>query len=830
MYYVGIVEDRVNDPLKLGRCRVRVLSLHSPDKTELPTEDLPWATIMQPVTSAATSGIGQSPTGLVEGACVIVIFRDEHQQQPIIIGSVAGIPTKENDRTVQVTETSESAVWTTADGSIIKDSSGNPVRSGKPEAGKLSPKNPQIKKPTSALKPSEDCFNSIREEESFSSTVEGQNKYIKFDKFKQLSDNATVYPYQDIKGIWTIGWGSTYLKDGKSVPVTENTRLTKLEADVVMKDAVNNYFGPAVQKQLRAPVTQSMFDALVSMAYNVGVSGMTSSALFAAVNAANYEEAAGLINVFKTTGGVLTARRSREKKLFSKDGFPSKDMSTVNPPPEDAEPAAPDATQNPVVSPYPDGEQPGATAPGQNDKTSDRKVTGFKDPNGVYPKIFDEPDTHRLARHEKIDQTIVFNKESARAKGVLSGGKGKWSQPKVPYNAKYPFNHVYVSESGHVQEFDDTKDNERIHTYHRSGTYEEVDANGTRTNRIVGDDYEILERNGHVLIRGSLNVTIIGNQNIRVENDANIDVLGNVNLTVGGDYNCGVSGDFNVDAAGAVRIKAGNGASVDGSRVDLNGGKGKTLQKGKGSGQGVPAFPVLSTPNRNDEKIGQYEVPGEGDPTDYNKSLEASGVTDSSEDETPNNSSGEDEPAKDEPVKDEEPKKKPVPKVTDCSMIPDTGPIETSLRLSPNFTLGMLNGDRLASKPAVSLKKSEIACNLKKLAENCLEPIKKKYPKLIVTSGYRNTIPAGGSLTSDHLYGCAVDIQIGGFSRAQHYEAVLEIVKILPAWTQVIYESRGGSTWIHVAYNETRGLRMEKFTMVNDKRVSPSLFEIVSIA
>jgi hypothetical protein len=87
MFYTGVVEDRF-DPLKLGRLRVRIVGFHTVDNTELPTEDLPWAVVMQPINSAATSGVGLSPTGIVEGAFVIVIFQDEHQQQPIVIGTI----------------------------------------------------------------------------------------------------------------------------------------------------------------------------------------------------------------------------------------------------------------------------------------------------------------------------------------------------------------------------------------------------------------------------------------------------------------------------------------------------------------------------------------------------------------------------------------------------------------------------------------------------------------------------------------------------------------------------------------------------------------------
>ena len=44
----------------------------------------------------------------------------------------------------------------------------------------------------------------------------------------------------------------------------------------------------------------------------------------------------------------------------------------------------------------------------------------------------------------------------------------------------YPYNHVFESESGHVMEIDDTKDNERLFTQHRTGTSQEIDKDGNR--------------------------------------------------------------------------------------------------------------------------------------------------------------------------------------------------------------------------------------------------------------------------------------------------------------------------------------------------------------
>jgi hypothetical protein len=92
IWWQGVVEDNL-DPLQLGRCRVRILGFHTSDKKDIPTDKLPWAYPIQPITSAAISGIGQSPTGLVPGSWVVGFFRDgANAQEPVIFGSIGGIP------------------------------------------------------------------------------------------------------------------------------------------------------------------------------------------------------------------------------------------------------------------------------------------------------------------------------------------------------------------------------------------------------------------------------------------------------------------------------------------------------------------------------------------------------------------------------------------------------------------------------------------------------------------------------------------------------------------------------------------------------------------
>ena len=87
-------------------------------------------------------------------------------------------------------------------------------------------------------------------------------------------------------------------------------------------------------------------------------------------------------------------------------------------------------------------------------------------------------------------------------------------EPVSPYAAKYPKNNVYASESGHVIEIDDTSGAERIHIYHKSGTFVEMHPNG---------DVVTHTANGFK--------TVTGNEKIHVTKDMEITADGNINIT-----------------------------------------------------------------------------------------------------------------------------------------------------------------------------------------------------------------------------------------------------------------------------------------------------------
>lgn len=90
LWWFGVVEDR-QDPLGLGRCRVRIFGVHSESLSDIPTEDLPWAHPSQAVNNHTFS----TPK---EGEYVFGFFVDgKFAQQPIILGIIPGFVTNQGN-------------------------------------------------------------------------------------------------------------------------------------------------------------------------------------------------------------------------------------------------------------------------------------------------------------------------------------------------------------------------------------------------------------------------------------------------------------------------------------------------------------------------------------------------------------------------------------------------------------------------------------------------------------------------------------------------------------------------------------------------------------
>tara|TARA_A100001015_G_scaffold319975_1_gene444731 strand:- start:1487 stop:2392 length:906 start_codon:yes stop_codon:yes gene_type:complete len=86
-WFIGTVKS-LNDPLELGRVKVRIFGVHSENSTDVPDGDLPWAQVLIPVTEGGSSGIGTN-IGIKPQAQVWGIFLDgKNSQLPLVLGSV----------------------------------------------------------------------------------------------------------------------------------------------------------------------------------------------------------------------------------------------------------------------------------------------------------------------------------------------------------------------------------------------------------------------------------------------------------------------------------------------------------------------------------------------------------------------------------------------------------------------------------------------------------------------------------------------------------------------------------------------------------------------
>ena len=329
-WWQGVVEDR-NDPLKLGRCRVRVVGYHTDSKGEIPTKSLPWATPMQPITSAAMNGIGTTPMGPVEGTWVFGFWRDgSNAQEPVIIGTVGGKMDKDHKK----------------------------------------------------------------------------------DPSKGFNDPKGKYPRDE------------YLVDGEP----DTNRLAR------------------------------------------GIGGTK-------VGTKNGENAKSLTN--------KRAKRNR------------------------GDPDVAGSVTNTGIAKGRAGDMTG----GDGKKATIDNRTG--DDAGHYNHEWWNEPNPRYGGTAESDTTYLTSVENL---------------------SQYPYCHVRMSESGHVEEWDDTETAERLHRYHKTGTFEEIQPDGSRVVKVVADDYEI--------VAGSKNVAISGVCNLTIKGDCRVLYMADLVQEVRGDYHLHVHKDM----------------------------------------------------------------------------------------------------------------------------------------------------------------------------------------------------------------------------------------------------------------------------------------------
>jgi len=415
VWWQGVVEDRY-DPLYLGRCRVRILGWHTEDKTDMPTESLPWSYPVQPILSAAQTGVGYSPTGPVEGTWVVGFYRDgEQAQEPVFFGTLGGIPSL--DSKIPPNEG-------------FADPRGDTNPSVHPQLESL-----KADAPTNIL-----TFNSERPERNIPYPPVEIKHYS-----TQAEANTAIYPTDNKKPNNKKNLSAGAAGGSISVVMEEQMnrstypRTEHLGESTTPREARGRFGTPAIE-------------------YSKGIHGQK-------------------MKNFGLTGGPAGFQTAKRKMIVA-------------------------------------GPQAGAASP------------------------------------------------------------SRWFEPPPIdlYGAVYPYNHVQLSESGHLIEVDDTPNHERLHRYHRTGTYEEIGSLGQRIVKVVNENYHMGLNNDYTSIKGSKFLNITNTLDI-VSKGGYFHDNGNSPVVIRG-------GSFKADLPGSKQIL---NVNPDGITIDAGGAplilKGSRLEK-----------------------------------------------------------------------------------------------------------------------------------------------------------------------------------------------------------------------------------------------------------
>ena len=597
VWWQGVVEDR-NDPLQLGRCRVRILGFHPQERAAVATEQLPWAFPLQDITSAAMSGIGHAPVGPVEGTWVIGFFRDgENAQEPVIMGTIGGIPQAPVGNQQGLGFFDPNGKYPLTGNNPLQDAVGELTSIAGVAIPGLSPD-----ELAEALGVDPTL---VSQAQDIASGVQGQ-----VETAQDISDDVQAQIETAVGSAITAATGiepsaATVALAASSIVADRQDQITEAAEGVLGGLGGTQAQVEAVEDIVAASTDSIQAAAILAITQVQGLDSITSgltSQVEGAIGAALSQLAIIGKGVEQAADGVRDALKQAQEKALA---AASKNVSSVL-----------------------DG------LPGGNAVTSLAGIAdGAIEVNGLAfstPGI-GEPDTSRLAR---TDGQVIFGRNSdehpvvSQKTNVLKipGFPGvpiestasnsnapldkdlrqietansfvKWFEPPTcAAFTEYPFNHVFESESGHIQEFDDTPGFERIHTFHKSGTFEEIHPSGDRMVKVVGNSYEIIHRDNNLLVKGDLNITVDDQARIKVQNTCDIEVVngtlqivvrkgnlnlqvqeGNANVFVRGNLTTQVLGNkketilggYFLDVKGTISIRSGGSCFIRGASIFLN--------------------------------------------------------------------------------------------------------------------------------------------------------------------------------------------------------------------------------------------------------------------
>ncbi|ALY07248.1 baseplate hub subunit and tail lysozyme [Vibrio phage vB_VmeM-32] len=444
--FYGIVED-INDPLELGRVRVRVFFYHTAQKSKndmigIPSDELLWFHVAGSV-DGCISGIGKTPLGLKCGTTVYGEFRDDFLQDGIVMGTLQGFTREMPDFNNGFTDPNKKF----------------PLKTGSDINVLARTKN-------------------IESDELYSGKkLEIHNNDMNVYNIANVSRSSEI-EVPTLKQMLTVDCGynnrAVFRDDHFLIGIGHRIETTNA---LEVKEYLESKLESENDSVIQLTIDDSLIDKLFSEDLKIAKSKVTYSGNNARVDALTILEFHGY-----------------------------------------------------------------ATSPLTNLLLADK----YRD---VY---------------ETIPNESLFN----RARVMLLTGDyvsyaGNINVPKSKSDTVYPNNSVIETEHGFVIELDDTPNAQRYRFKHPSNSFYEYSVDGSKTEMLVGSDYQIVKRDKNIDIHGDFNITINGNSNVFIMGNVVQTIMGDVNEIIHGDSVQTVNGDVKQEIHGDL-----NTQNIDGDILE----------------------------------------------------------------------------------------------------------------------------------------------------------------------------------------------------------------------------------------------------------------------
>ena len=554
----GVIEDN-KDPEKRGRCRIRIFGIHTDlkEKTQyegIPTDELPWAEPAYSLMEGGVSGYG-SWCVPVQGSQVFLFFENGHILKPRFFASIPGVPTDP-----QFDEESKAGAQDYK--SRMKDNS-----------KKIYDRVQNNPDDIEFLNSNELGSLSKRWESGSAgpyavSSGQGDPGGVSYGSYQFASNRGTVEPFvqtlppeiqSNFDGLtpgtpeYSAAWRASVNQMGADEFHNYEKAYVKANYYDVAANNINRSTG--INANERSAGVQDM---IWSMSVQHGTSGadrimknagVTNDMSDEEIINRCYKERSNVDKYFKSSSPGV--KNSVTQRFQAEHRMALAKANVTNPPAEDTMPeklatAKPeDFEKDTSLS---DSEFKKSFQDGFEKDTS--QIGGFEDPDGSYPTIkrLNEPSAHRLFRETGEDTILDIKKQNVKKGIELAQNKGTWNEPTPAYAPEYPHNTVIATHSGIVIEIDSTPNKQRLHIFHPSNTYVEIDYDGNMVIRNSGNKYEITEQNSYKLVERDLNETINNNKTTYVKSNEYEQIGVNKKLTIGGDYDIEIAGTCNLKA------------------------------------------------------------------------------------------------------------------------------------------------------------------------------------------------------------------------------------------------------------------------------------------